>query len=398
MPALEIRREDKPRGGASLTPRPPELESVRILQRMGPVSLGVSLPRSWVEEHRLRVGSPVHLRIVSDRTLRVRPTESPVTEGARFRIDVESGMLPEHTFRCLLGAYLDGAVEFEVVQRGGVTAETRSVARTFARRTIQPEVLSEETERLLLQDVSDASPVPLPKLLGRMGQLVLALHRDAGASWGKISVGREVPWESRDDEVDRQAWFIERCAVRMLDGRGDGAAAGLPGIGALGCWTVARSLERIADHAVKMAETGSRLAEAPTPQQQIVALQQFHEQALRHLSSVLEALAEDSGGRANELLDTGEALHEVSRTLYERLFTSGGANSSLPPSMAIPLGRILESIDRTVAYAQDIAQVALDRALPPPRPPAAILEPTGVPSTVSHATKKETHKGEGGKR
>jgi hypothetical protein len=36
----------------------------------------------------------------------------------------------------------------------------------------------------------------------------------------------------------------------------------------------------------------------------------------------------------------------------------------MPPATAAAVTRILESINRTVAYAQDIAQVALDRWTP----------------------------------
>ena len=36
----------------------------------------------------------------------------------------------------------------------------------------------------------------------------------------------------------------------------------------------------------------------------------------------------------------------------------------MPPATAAAVARILESIGRTIAYAQDIAQVTLDRSVP----------------------------------
>lgn len=396
MPALEVERRSRGGAPAPVTHvmRPDDPESTRILQRMGPVSLGVSMPRNWVEANRLQVGSPVQLRISADGSVRIRSSTTPPVWDRRFRIEVTPGMLPEHLFRCLLGAYLAGAAEFEVFQRDGVTPDSRGVVRTFARRTIQPEVISEDGETLELQDVSDASPVPLPKLLVRMGQLVVAMQVDAAQSWVRLPVGTPTSWEARDDEVDRQAWFIERSAVRLLDGAAPLDRTMETGIGPLGCWTVARSLERIADHAVRMGESGARLGESHVPRSHLVSLQQFHGQAVRHLTAVLEALAEESGSRANELLDTGEALHEVARTLSERLFPSAGSSAQLPPSTAIALGRILESIDRTTAYAQDIAQVALDRALPFPR--STVVRPDPPTAGKSRAT-KESNRTQGGK-
>jgi hypothetical protein len=144
-----------------------------------------------------------------------------------------------------------------------------------------------------------------------------------------------------------------------------------------------------------MGEAGSRLAEGSIPRAQLLSLEQFHTQALNHLSSVLQALAEESAARSNDLLDTGEALHQTGRTLAERLFPSAGSTASLPPSTAFALGRILESIDRTVAYAQDVAQVPLDRALPFSRLPVQLREPeaprVGSRAQVIHNTVGGTH-------
>jgi phosphate uptake regulator len=385
MPMLEMgaKAPAEPTERPSTGPRAEEATSIRILQRMGPVSLGVSLPRNWVASYRLRVGSPVQVRVLPGGSIRLHPGDRGPSGERRFTVEVSSRTLPEHLFRSLLGAYLAGASDFEIFQPGGIRPETRGVARTFGRRTISPQVISEEDERLHLRDASEASPVSLDKLLGRMGQLVLQLHRDAAETWSRLHAGSGTSWQSRDDEVDRQAWFIERSAVRMLDGELGLLRGPSEGIGPLGCWTVARSLERIADHAVRMGEAGTHLAEGAVPPAHLVSLGQFHDQSLRHLDAVLVALGEGTGAEANELLDAGEALHEVARTLSERLFPSAMNAVAMPAASAIALGHILESIDRTVAYAQDIAQVALDRALPlTAESPAEAAGPASHSSTM----------------
>ncbi len=344
---------------------------------MGPVSLGVSLPRAWVDHHRLRVGSPVQLRIATDGTLRLRARSRASTPGRRLEVTVAAPLRPEHLFRRLLGGYLAGATEFEIRESGGLSGATRSVARSFARRTIQPEIVSEERTLLRLQDVTGSSPIPLARLASRMGQVVLELHRDAGQSWLQLKVGEQTEWETRDDDVDRQAWYIERSAVRMLDGEppGDPSATG---IGALGWWTVARSMERIADHAVRIGEVGQRLGESVVPGRYRTSLEQFHGQALDYLSAVLDELREGSAAQANELLDTGEALRSVGRALSERLFTAVHA-PAMPASTSIGLAQILESIDRTIAYTQDVAQVILDR------PAGGASGPGPIPARPSRA-------------
>ncbi|MCI4365931.1 MAG: hypothetical protein L3K10_07750 [Thermoplasmata archaeon] len=260
---------------------------------------------------------------------------------------------PEHLFRRLLGAYLAGAPEFVVRERGSLSPPTRDVVRTFCRRTRQPEILSEEEDTIRLHDLSFESPVSLDQRVQRMGRLVLEFHRDAVDSWSHLPLQDDGDWERRDDEVDREAWYIQRIATLRLGGPG-----AVPGL--LGSWTIARSLERIADHAVVLGNTGQRLAALPHGQGPATPLRQFHHQAMEHLEGALAAL---DGDRANELLDTGDALAASGHSLADRLLPGVGGGV-MPPATAAAVGRILESIGRTIAYAQDIVQVALDRSIP----------------------------------
>jgi hypothetical protein len=259
----------------------------------------------------------------------------------------------EHLFRRLLGAYLGGAREFVVVDPRARTSRTRDVVRTFCRRTRQPEIVSEEDGVTRLRDLAYESPVPLPERLTRMGRMVVGVHREAVESWSHLPLGDDRYWERRDDEIDREAWYVQRLAALRLGLDG-------PGVNLLGPWTIARSLERIADHAIVLGEVGRRLVELPDGAGSMTSLKQFHHQAMDHLEGVLAAR---DGGAANDLLDMGEALLASGRALSDRLLPAVGGGT-MPPATAAAVTRILESIGRTIAYAQDIAQVALDRAIP----------------------------------
>ena len=258
---------------------------------------------------------------------------------------------PEHVFRRLLGAYLAGAREFVVRERPTVRPETRDILRTFCRRTRQPEIVSEERGVVRLRDLAFDNPVPLPQRIARMGRIVVDFHRDAVDSWSRLPFGADGAWERRDDEIDREAWYIQRLATFSSDPTGTSF---------LGPFMIARSLERIADHAVVLGEAGRRLIDLPHSAGPLTPLKQFHGQAMQHLEGVLAA---SDGAHANELLDTGEALMASGRALADRLLPAveGG---TMTPATAAAIGRILESIGRTIAYSEDIAQVVLDRTLP----------------------------------
>jgi len=299
------------------------------------------------------------------------PTPSSAFEGAVLQVG--RGEPSEHLFRRLLGAYLAGAREFVVRERPVITAGTREVVRTFCRRTRQPEVISDDAGALHLRDLAFESPIPLDQRLGRMGRLVVEFHREAVDSWSHLPFLEDGYWERRDDEIDREAWYVERVAAIRLAAAGRGSEW-------LGLWTTARSLERIADHAVVIGEVGRRLVDLPSGAGPVTSLRQFHHQAMEHLEGVLQA---PDAATANDLLDLGEALQASGRALADRLLPAVGGGT-MPPATAAAVTRVLESIGRTVAYAQDIAQVSVDRWTPSGDAEGrASVRRIAVPSTVS---------------
>jgi len=331
----------------------------RKLQRMGAVTVGVSLPREWVGQRGLSVGSTVRLTTRSDGSL-VLLDRSPVPEVRRAILSVDPRATSEHLFRDLIGAYLTGASEFDLRVPGGLTPEVRATVRTFVRRTIQPEIVTEEPDRILLRDVSLGSFLPVPSLIRRMFQVVRDLQVDAGRCWTSSDERRQPMLEARDDEVDRYAWLVERVLAlhgwagvpeRENDGRGEDP---------LGDLLVARYLERIGDHAVRIEEHGLRLRDAGISSRIADALTDYHEQVVQHLRDAFEAAQRGDIDRANDVIDTGEALHATQRALAEGLLYQPGP-ARVTPAAHASLSLLLESMDRTTAYAQDIGEVGLDR-------------------------------------
>ncbi|MCI4343769.1 MAG: hypothetical protein L3J92_06630 [Thermoplasmata archaeon] len=291
-------------------------------------------------------------RTTTEPDLHRPPSDRPGVAGTA-ELSVGPHEPVEHLFRRLLGVYLGGAPEFVVREYPAISPATREVVRTFCRRTRQPEIVSEEPDSIRLHDLSFESPVSLDQRVQRMGRLVLSFHREAVEGWGHLPFGDDGYWARRDDEVDREAWYIQRIATLRL------AVPDRPSE-LLGAWTVARSLERIADHAIILGVTGPRLVALPQGQGPMTPLRQFHAQAMEHLEG---ALAAKDGERANELLDTGTALAVSGEALADRLLPGVGGGV-MPPATAAAVARILESIGRTIAYAQDIVQVTLDRSIP----------------------------------
>jgi len=303
--------------------------------------------------------TPAHAAAASSEGLPNPPIEPRSATGrAAARLTLERQDPPEHLFRRLLSAYLSGARSFEVVERPRVSSATREVAREFCRRTRQPQIVRDHGSVLTLTVTDERDPPDMDEALLRLGDDVLAFHREAVESWDRLPLGDDGAWARRDDDVDRESWVLER---RLAREEREGRAQARP---AAAAWTIVRSLERIADHAVTLGEVGPRLADLRADRSPVRELRQLHRQAMTHLADVLRS---SDGSRANDLLDVGEALVASGRSLAERVLPAVG-DGSMSPATAAAVARALEAIGRTVAYSQDIAQACFDRSLSaPPR-------------------------------
>ncbi len=348
---------------------------------MGTVTIGVSLPREWVGTRNLSVGSTVFLRALADGSLLIQDRD-PSLDRASVEVLVQPDRSREHTFRDLVAAYLAGAREFVIREKDGITPETMAVAKTFARRTLQPEIVSEDRGVLVLRDVSRGAELDVVPLLRRMFQIVLGLQQEAARTWSEPDRWRGTRWEQRDDEVDRHAWLIERILALRLAGAVPGADGGSPTDRPLQTLILVRSLERIGDHAVQIADQGLRWAETSPPDRVVRPVSEFHGQVMDQLRAAFRVASEERDAlHANDVIDVGEALHATYTTLTEGLFTRS-AGTGLSALAAVPLGLILQSIDRTVSYAQDIAEVGLDRStVVSIEDGAAAANPSAIPPT-----------------
>ncbi len=277
-------------------------------------------------------------------------------------VAVAEGAPPEHLFRQLVAAHLAGAGRIVLEEPHGLSNETRAIAATFQRRSGLYNRIAEAPGVLLLEEGEPRSGEPPEDLLERMFATARDMQRAAGARLGPEPRGELRELDRLDDEVDRDAWLVERALTRQLDAARARDPSGGAEADPLSPLLVARALERVADHAVTLGENAERLSECPVPEPVVAALRAYHGQALDYLASAFEVALAPEVDRANELIDTGEALLAAHATLTER-FLVRAETPGLSPIAAAGLGLVLRSIDRTVAYAQDIAQVGLDRAI-----------------------------------
>lgn len=333
----------------------------RRIQKTGGSTYIISLPKNWVLSRGLGPGDVLFFTPRADGSLTVFAESGTAGEVERRVVGVTNDMEPEHLFRRLIGEYIAGYPLLEIRTPARMSPKTREVVRSFAQRMIGPEILEETSESVILQDVVGQNPLPIPSVIRRMHQMVRAMHSDAMAAFRTrdASIARDVV--ERDWEVDRLHWFLEKQVTSALRDARILATLELTLPECSMYLLASRVLERIADHAVRIAETVTILGRESTPERIATELDRMAESASTALSDALDSLDTRDIPKANAVIDAAQELTATRDRLLRELATKRAR-------LAVGLAYVLESLERSAFYASDLAEIAINRAVESPPP------------------------------
>lgn len=336
----------------------------RKLQMAGGSTYLVSLPKRWVQGAGLKAGDTLYLETRSDGSVSVhcRPGEKA---AVRLKVFTEKGEeAREHLLRKLIGAYISGFGLIEVRFAPEKGPFMRRVAREFCRLVIGPEVIEENRNQILIQDLSDPTELSSEKCLRRMHLIVRAMLEDALLAFRNSSEALARDVAQRDQDVDRLYWMVAKqyhlahtSPTRASNGHSNGHAPDGATPAIQSHRLVAKLLERIGDHAERIAETYPVLAGSKALDPKL--LKEFEEanaSGLAILDRAFSALISSDIDAANEAIDARHAHQKLIDALSHHVATRKGEE-------LLALGRIVNSLDRTSGYATDIAEQAINQAV-----------------------------------
>lgn len=322
------------------------------MQRTGGSTLTVSLPKGWADSVGLKAGDGVRLVREVDGSLRLLPSGERVRSPRTAKLTIQ-GEERDHLVRRLIGAYLAGHQGLEL-RATRITPAQRDAIRGLTRKLIGPEIIEETLDRVVVQDLLDPAEFSIEKGVRRLFLIARAMHLDAMVALreGNADLARDI--EARDDEVDRLTWLITRQYNTLL--RQPGAPSDVGPADGLGLLLVARILERIADHAVRLAHGVRELRGARVPPAILDELEEASGIAVRVVEDAVQALLERDAERAERAIQAARRLQELRRDALGRIMRLRGKE-------AVGLAYVLESIERAGSYGTDISEVAINRAM-----------------------------------
>lgn len=326
----------------------------RKVQMTGGATYTVSLPKPWAREMKLEPGELVFFERMGD-DLVLRAHRGGTREARTKVLRVERGDRREHVLRKLIGAYITGYQFIELRFGSRQATMARQASREFTRMVIGAEVVEETGSRVLVQDLASPMELAADKCLRRMYMTVRAMAEDSIAALraGDTRRAQDVPL--RDQDVDRLHWMVAKQYHLAVTDPGYMAAYELREK-LYHFSTVGKLLERIGDHSEKIATSVLQLEGARPAEEFVDRLEDALNLALEILEGAFTALMADNLEQANEALDRRKALDERMESLSQAL----GSVEEVP---VLPLGTVVDSINRIGGYASDIAEVAINEVI-----------------------------------
>ncbi|MEM2869959.1 MAG: phosphate uptake regulator PhoU [Thermoplasmata archaeon] len=326
---------------------------IRKVQLTGGSSYVLTLPKEWIKALNVKKNDPLGLITQPDGTLLVTTRTTEVRPQRNKDIKVEELRDQTHLFRVLIAAYIMGYTTITLRSSGRMPAQVRETVMKFSQMTIGPEVMEESPSSITIKDLLNPAEMPFDKTIRRMYILVRTMHEDAFTALEKRERALAEDVQRRDMEINRLNWLAARQHSIMLSDVTLARRMGITLEDASHYFLIARILERIGDHGVRISRAVTQLLDKKLEKELYGSLKQASKDSLELLNSSLESWFAQDIRRANESLDLLPVLISKVEQLNQ-------AAQHVKSATSIPVTDIGESVRRTGEYAADIAELVIN--------------------------------------
>ena len=318
---------------------------IRKLQLTGGSSLAITLPKKWVDHFGLKSKDTVVIYSQKSGSLIIQPAR--YKEQLLKTVLKIDGLTKDMLTRELIAHYISGSDEVTIKSKK-ITRDQRNRIREILQSLIGYEIIDESSEEVFIKNIFDATKFPIIQNVEKMFVIVKSMFNDAIKAITQNNNPLASDVIDRDFEIDKLRLAIMRQFYALIQGRVYDEEIGLSQADTNYYEHVATQLERIADHAVKIARTvitadkkseslvSSRLKNIV---KKILPLLEYSEEAVRELDKTL----------AHIILEKNPEI--------ERTFLLDRDVKSFEEML------VVDSLDRLRGYVMNIAEITIDQAI-----------------------------------
>jgi phosphate uptake regulator len=333
-------------------------DETRKLQFTGGSTYILSMPKRWITQNQLKRGSVIKLREEEGGLLTIIPAETAIQQHKQDEaiVKVAPKDHPDSIIRKTVSTYLVGynMIHIKGEKQQFLTAKQRHDLKAFSRHMlVGTEIVTDTPSELTLQVLLSYPELSVQSALRRMGLITASMHRDAMVALKELDRPLAEDVISTDNEVDRFTLYIVRQLKTAISNPRIIKEIGLQNAQeCLGFRLVTKSVERTADHAVKIAENALSLKK-PLSEETMEKLEKMSNLSVSMFETAIESLFRQDFNMA-------ESIDEKIKDVISLEKAAVNSAQKIDVEEAPYLRLIIESIRRTGEYASDIAEIVLN--------------------------------------
>ncbi|MHA1746426.1 MAG: PhoU domain-containing protein [Promethearchaeota archaeon] len=326
----------------------PELRKV---QKTGGSSIIISLPKEWINAQNLKEKQEIALISQENGMMLLSSHIHLEKEKLIKQIQVSEKTQPDFLLRILIASYVMGFSEIIVNSELEMSSQNRDVIIEFTRMIIGMEIVGETMHTINLQETIDINDKLFEKGIKRMEILVKSMQKDvitAIESNNRNLLGKVI---SRDEEVNKLHRLVRRQMNRILRN------ANIPHYSKISSFTLkqnfllSQNVERIGDQTVNIAKIMQNHFDSTQSLDYISTIKKMSEITLSALDQSILAWRTENTTLANKCINEIQDIHEI---FIKDLNDGAQKNGSLS------LHLIREQFKNSILLVQNIAEIVID--------------------------------------
>ncbi len=320
----------------------------RKVQRTGKSTFIVSLPKTWATKNGISAGSIVYINQGDNGALTLSTDRSERDLRVKLDIGEKTG---DDLVRDIIGCYVGGYRIIEVTSQHMSSAQKKDLHQ-IVNKLIGPEILEETINKVVIQDLLSSEELQSEKALKRIRTVVKSMIHDSFASLlnnNEDELALDVI--QRDDDVDRLNLLISRQFTEILRTGSVKQELQNP-IHSFNYMQAASNLERIADHAHKIAqiarEYNCNLAD--DLKEELLAMEA---QLCSLIDDSISYLLQTNSDKANEMID-------LIREIQKSAAGIAVASDNLGKSELLERLVLAASLERMFDYIMNIGELTIN--------------------------------------
>jgi len=332
-------------------------EETRKIQFTGKSTYIVSLPKKWVTSLGLKAGSQIIVSQQND-SLILTPKETATSshQPAEAVLTISSKDNPDTIKRAIVSLYLVGYnfIKVRTKEESIGTIQRNAIKELTRKKLVGTEIISETSNEIKLQILLSYPELSIENALRRMCIIAASMHNDAIQVLKDMDKKLAQEIIQLDDEVDRfSLYIIRQLKAAVQSGRI------LKDIGlssprdCLGYRVIVKFVERIADHAARIAENVLSLEEKPS-EAVFQILYEMSTLAKNVFEDAIKSLFQKDYILADQVVSKAKTITVLENKAIKEI------QSKAKQINISNIRMIMESIRRTAEYASDIAEIVLN--------------------------------------